>query len=110
MGTDIIDAIESLDSRKFSDYEYLTHEIRNAINSFDDANTDQLSQDKDHDGFEFRANSIDYIKSLFFKTLTEFVHNFFYNEELIRDVVKYKPEVLDSIKYSSFTYFGPLFS
>lgn len=109
MRTDILNKIESLDTRRFTDYELLGFDIRDAIQAFIDANDDKLYIDQDFDGYYFRANSLDYIKSIFNKKLDSFRTNFFWNEELIREVIKKRPDILDVIKAKEFRYFRPLY-
>lgn len=109
MGTDIINKIESLNTKRFTDYQYLAFDIRAVINSYATANLDKRKIDKDHDGFFFRANSLDYINSVFNKKLSEFISNFFYNEELIRGVIALNTDTIDLIKIDQSKYFHPIF-
>lgn len=110
MGTDIINKIESLNPRKFSDYEFLANDLRNVISNFDKANNIKLIEESNFEGYFFNINSIDYIKKIFNNKLQEFIKNFFWEDELIRGVVIQNPSILDTINVSDYKYFYPLTS
>lgn len=109
MQTDILDSIQSLDNRNFSDYKFLVTELRELILNFSKENINVIRQDKDFEGYTFRANSLDYIKNIYNKKLREFVTTFFWNEELIRQEISIRPEILKTINSQSYIYLEPLF-
>lgn len=110
MGTDIINTIESLNTRNFSDYKILAYDLRYTISKFDQANTANLIADKSFDGYYFRINSIDFIKKLFNTKLEEFSTNFFWENELIRNEIQKDSGILDEINSTKYNYFLPLLS
>ena len=110
MGTDIINTIESLNTRNFSDYKILANDLRYTISKFDQTNTANLIADRSLDGYYFRINSIDFIKKLFNQKLEEFITNFFWENELIRNEIQKESDILDEINGRKFNYFYPLSS
>jgi hypothetical protein len=110
MKTEIIEEIKSLNDRDFSDYRFLVTNIKDKISQFDEANKNQIKQDKDMDAYAFRAKSTDYIKGVYNKKLGEFRSNFFWNEELIRQEVLSNPDILEEVYRKSYLYIDPFYS
>ena len=108
MGTDIINTIQNLNSRNFTDYKFLVNELREIISNISRENINVIRQDKDFEGYTFKANSLDYLKSIYNKKLEEFVNTFFWDEELIREEIQLNPDILKTIYLQSFTYLHPL--
>jgi hypothetical protein len=104
MATDVINAIQSLHNRDFSDYQILVEKIRPLIDKYFVENQKQLIKDRDMDGYGFRANSVDYIRNVYNEKLGEFRSNFFWNDELIRGEIAKNPNILEKIRLDSYIY------
>lgn len=110
MATDVINAIQSLNSRDFSDYQVLVEKIHPLIDKYSEENKNQVIKDRDMDGYAFRANSVDYIRNVYNEKLGEFRTNFFWNDELIRDVIATNPDILEKIRLDSYIYLNGIIS
>jgi hypothetical protein len=110
MATDVINAIQSLHNRDFSDYQILVEKIRPLIDKYFEENQKQLVKDKDIDGYAFRANSVDYIRNVYNEKLGEFRTNFFWNDELIRGEIAKNPNILEKIRLNSYRYLDGIIS
>lgn len=110
MATDITNAVKSLNSRDFLDYQILVEELRPLIDKYYEENQKQLIKDRDMDGYAFRANSVDYIGNVYNKKLGEFRTNFFWNDELIRNEIVKNPEILEKIRLNSYVYIDGIIS
>lgn len=110
MDTDVINAIQSLHNRDFSDYQILVEKIRPLIDKYFEENQKQLVKDRDMDGYSFRANSVDYIRNVYNEKLGEFRTNFFWNDELIRGEIAKNPNILEKIRLNSYLYLDGIIS
>lgn len=104
MTKNVIHSIQSLNSRDFSDYQILVEQIRPLIDKYSADNQKQLVKDRDMESHAIRTDSIDYIKNIYNKKLSEFRTNFFWNDELIRGEIVKNPDVLEKIKLKSYLY------
>jgi len=108
LATDLLQAIQSLNSQSFSDYQHLIFDLKEVITNYDAESRKKVVQDRNLQDYEFRGNSIDYIKEVYNKKLSEFVSNFFWEKELIRKEVSSRPGVLKEVYLDSFNYFWPI--
>jgi hypothetical protein len=108
MGTDIINTIEGLNARRFSDYEFLINDLKPIIFKYDRLNNSNLMKDLDLEGYYFKSNSINYINNIYNEKLEEFITNFFWNDELIRNVLSQNPDIINEVNRSQHKFFYPL--
>lgn len=101
---DIIEKIENLDSRSFSDYRYLVTGIREEIRSQyevirqKEKNQQYISSDK----FVADIQENNLLRDKYNKKFEVYVNLFFFGEELIRNELKINSSILDEIYANPF--------
>jgi len=104
--TNLINDIESLNSKSFEDYKTLAFNIREAINNY--ASINLQKKDENLELYIINAKALNNVIDFFNDKLYNFYSNFFYNEELIRKVILQNPQILEEVKINEFNFFFPL--
>jgi hypothetical protein len=105
MGTNILNKMNSLNTRSFNDYQHLIKEIRSAIDDERSNKPRKIETEEDLSDYYFDRESFDYVIDTYNSKLELFYYNFFQNDELIREVIKTDPSILKEIKMLGLFYF-----
>lgn len=108
MSNNLINTIQSLNSRSFADYQHLVFDLKDVITKYKSDIDSNFYQNKDLQKYESNKKSLHYITKLYNDKLEEFTSNFFSGEELIRKIINSDSNILNEIKSKSYSYFMAL--